>query len=350
MEAKINRTYELRLAATAHLLGKDVEETKIDEDTGEVVTIKKKPAGKPISREDAQILEYKALVSEGAALFRAREYRRAIEAYSQAMERQKDEQSILIDRANCYIQVGQPEDAIRDVDRVLQHQSTNPRAILTKAEAYFSMGEFEFALVFFQRGVSVRRDIAAFKDGVTKCRSAILDSINGVELFQANPNYANSRKQLRKPLARVRGDTRAPPPEDPEALQRTAALLPEKVEPLSTAQQKKQFLAELSLDYDYLLELKQEEKDAMADDAFGKEEDEQILAVVNDALGYLDQRGAFWAQQDGGKNKADEERDGESTEQQQQRKTEKAQRAQYEMTKIEQYERKYGDKKQSPND
>jgi hypothetical protein len=209
------------------------------------------------------------------------------------------------------------------------------------------MGEFEFALVFFQRGLAVRRDISAFKDGVIKCRSAILDSINGVELFQANPNYANSRKQLRKSLTKVKPETRAPPPEDPEALQRTAALLPEKVEPLSTAQQKKQFLGELSLDYDYLLELKQEEKDAMADDTFGKEEDEQILEVVNDALSYLDQRGAFWAQQDGGKNK---EEAGESEQPSGQHTAKKAQRAQYEMSKIEQYERKYGGNKQSPND
>ena len=61
----------------------------------------------------------------------------------------KEDPNILIDRADCYIQVGQPEDAIRDVDTVLKDNEKNPKAILTKAEVYFSIGDFEFALVFF---------------------------------------------------------------------------------------------------------------------------------------------------------------------------------------------------------
>ena len=353
MEQKTNAAYELRLKHTAMLLGKDQEITKIDEETGETVVIKKKNTGKPITREDAQMLAYKALVNEGGALFRAKEYRRAIEAFTQAMDKQKEDQSILIDRANCYIQVGQPEDALRDIDIVLRDNQNNPRAILSKAEAYFSMGEFEFALVFFQRGLSVRKDMSGFKDGVIKCKSAILDSINGVDLFQANPNFVQGHP--RKPLVEVT-DRTVDLGDENERMQRTAALLPEKVEPLSTAQDKKDFLGELALDYEYLLELREEVN--QQSDEHGKKEDEQISAVVSDALLYLEQRGAFWSQQSGSKeNQSPDETQEQGTRQRSPSKSPsrqsptRAQRqktAHYEMSKIQQYEAKYGSPSKNP--
>jgi tetratricopeptide (TPR) repeat protein len=353
MEVKTNKTYEERLKHTSHLLGKDQEVTKIDEETGEVTIVKKKNTGKPITKEDAQQLEYKALVSEGATLYQAKEYRRAIEAFTQAMERQKDDYSILIDRANCYIGIGQPEDALKDVNNVLNHHKDDPRAILTKAEAYFSMGEFEFALVFFQRGHSMRRDIPGFRDGITKCRSAILDAISGEPVFQANPNFAESRP--RKALVEV-------PPEDdstqkqadPEKLRKTAELLPEKVEPLSTASGQKEFLAELSLDYEYLLELKAEVLSTGTEEQLGKKEDEVILGVVEDALAYLEQRSAFWSQQ--GSSGADAQQGSpqgtKSSKGGSPSKTSKqaaaSKTAHYEMSKIQQYEDKYGSPQKKP--
>ena len=347
MEAKTNAAYEMRLKHTAALLGKDQEITKIDEETGETVVIKKKNTGKPISREDAQMLQYKALVNEGQALYRSKEYRRAIDVFTQAMDKQKDDQSVLIDRANCYIQVGQPEDALRDINVVLRDNQNNPRAILTKAEAYFAMGEFEFALVFFQRGFSQRRDMSGFKDGVTKCKSAILDSINGVDLFQANPNFVQGHP--RRPLVEVT-DRTVDMGDENERMQQTKALLPEKVEPLPAGQDTKEFLGELALDYEYLLELREEV--TTQTDEHGKKEDEQIASVVGEALVYLEQRGAFWAQQ-GATKDAQGQESKESPESTKKRSptgkkgspspnSKRGRTAHYEMSKIQQYEAKYG--------
>jgi tetratricopeptide (TPR) repeat protein len=344
MEAKVNKAYQKRLEYTAKLLGKDQEVQKVDEETGEVTIVKKKAAGKPITKEDAQMLEYKALVSEGRTLYAAKEFQRAIDAFTQAMEKQKDDHAILIDRANCYIGIGQPEDALKDVNNVLGHSSNNPRAILTKAEAYFSMGEFEFALVFFQRGHSIRKDIVGFRDGITKARSAISDSIEGTAVFQANPNYAESRP--RKALVDVPEDASAPKPPDPEKLKKTADLLPEKVEPLSMSSGQKQFLRELSLDYDYLIELREEVRQGASEDQLGKKEDEQILAIVEEALVYLEQRSAFWSQQgqdDSAPVDTTEKQptSGAETKPSTERKA-GSKTAHYEMSKIQQYEAKYG--------
>jgi tetratricopeptide (TPR) repeat protein len=367
VEARANTAYELRLKEARRILGKDELEIKRDEETGEEILVAKRPARKTISKEDAQALEYRAIVAEGKTLYHAKEYRRAIEAFTTALEKQKEGQSVLIDRANCYIQVGQPDDALRDVDLVLRDHPESPQAILTKAEAYFSMGEFEFALVFFQRGQSIRKDIVAFRDGVTKCKSAILDSINGSELYQANPNFAVSRP--RKPLVEISPEKTQPRQDDPEKLRKTAELLPEKVEPLPITLGCKEFLGELSLDYEYLLEV-QEEIGSLGEEGSGKAEDEKILEVVCDALTYLDQRSAFWSQQDGSgapdtergrepspdvrakksvrrsaaspdaKAKKSVSRVGLATSPQKKRKAAKA--ARYEMSKIQQYETKYG--------
>jgi tetratricopeptide (TPR) repeat protein len=344
MEQRTNKAYNLRVQEARRSLGKDQEIIKRDEETGEEVVVKKKAAGKPITKEDAQALEYRATVAEGRALYHGKEYRRAIEAFTQAMEKEKDNRTILIDRANCYTQVGQPEDALRDIDVVLRDNPTHARAILAKAEAYFSMGEFEFALVFFQRGTSIRRDIVAFRDGVTKCKSAILDSINGVEPFQANPNFAVSRPRV--PLVKVPPEAREPKPEDPEKRNMIAGLLPEAVEPLGATGSAKDFLGELALDYEYLLELREAVTAPGREEPHGKKEDAQIAAVLEDALAYLDQRGAFWSQQGGGGGEGAEEsptkRSATASRSPSPTRNGRVKTAHYEMSKIQQYEAKYG--------
>ena len=261
---------------------------------------------------------------------------------------------------------------VKDIDNVLKNNPNNPRAILTKAEAYFSMGEFEFALVFFQRGISIRKDMSAFKDGITKCKSAILDSINGENLFQANPNYAISRP--RKALVQVSKDKSAEeksnPQQDEEKLLQTQALLPEKVVPLTASADKNLYLGELQLDYDYLLELQEEVTNTGTEDEYSKKEDEQISKVVADAILYLDQRGAFWCQQGGNKDNKDDasaaqskilqitgEKNNRGSTRSSQKLASNASRspaasaskgqrsgktAHYEMSKIQQYEAKYG--------
>jgi hypothetical protein len=158
------------------------------------------------------------------------------------------------------------------------------------------MGEFEFALVFFEKGLAIRKDIVAFRDGIAKSRHAILHSINGEAPFLPNPNFATSRP--RKALTVFERKT---PLEEPEGEEgpTVADLLPEKVPPLAlTKEEKSRFLGEIALDYDYLVELR-EELLARPEDSYGHEEDVVILKIVTDALIYLSQRAQFWNQQGG---------------------------------------------------
>jgi tetratricopeptide (TPR) repeat protein len=353
-KSQITRTFQLRMG----LLDKSAFPTSGDsEEPAQIVkpNLTGKPA--PINREKARSYtkseqEYAALYSEGTALYQRREYSRAIAAFSEAndLNVEKPNPNILIDRADCYIHIGMPELALEDVNRVLSENKNNPRAILTKAEAYFSMGEFEFALVFFQRGLFIRKDISGFRDGVAKAKHAILDAIHGKSVFQPNPNYALSRP--RKSIIQARSaplnETKEnEPTEEPEPTVDVSKLLPEKVPPLSMACNDESFLGELSLDYEFLEEIKTEIECNSTENNEASKEDEEIKKIVDSTLNYLKQRGAFWSQQ--GKCKPAQEDTKERTVKSPKKKSQKkssTNKARYEMSKLQQYENKYGDKNQ----
>ena len=55
----------------------------------------------------------------------------------------------------------------------LYNHRSNPRALIAKGEALYATGDFETALVNFERGGKLRQ-CQGVKDGTKKCREAIL--------------------------------------------------------------------------------------------------------------------------------------------------------------------------------
>ena len=370
--SQINRTFQLRMG----LLGKSAFPPSGDPDEPPTVVMPNMPekpnlhGGRKPHQFTMDEQEYTALYSEGSALYQRKEYARAIEAFSKANDITVDKPNpnILIDRADCYIQIGQPELALADVNKVLSESKNNPRAILTKAEAYFSMGEFEFALVFFERGLSIRKDMSGFRDGVTKAKHAILDAIHGENVFQPNPNYATSRP--RKPLVQTRElpkeEHESSPDEQTQQQQDYSKLLPEKVPPLASTEEKENYLGELSLDYEFLRELQSELNDPQYQSKEGEKENEEMKKIVNSTLQFLQQRGAFWSQQGRKEESTESNEDGNktrsrgntaksksgtlsspkgtTTSEKRASRTTKGQQPHYEMSKLQQYENKYPSK------
>ena len=347
-----NGAYEKRVAYINAMYGFNKKTAKAENQDGEVLQEgagEKEPDPEAIARTAR--VTYKALVSEGETLYNSCEYYRAIDAFTKAIEllpnlseEDKADSAIYISRANCYIKIGDPKAALLDIQEVTNQNPKNPKAVLAKAEAFFSIGEFEFALVYFHSGLSIRKDMPEFKDGVTKCKHAIMDSINGVELFQPNPNFAGSRP--RKALVEVQEPEQQSEvdEEDENYMRELAALLPVDVPPLTSTVGRHEFLGELRLDYEYLRELQEEVKTSLTiPESKNKEQDEEISKLVGDALNYLKRRGAFWSQQ-GGKDsqltknttvKADPKKKKSATK-----------KPHYEMSRIQQYENKFGGKKE----
>ena len=68
------------------------------------------------------------------------------------------------------------DEALNDADKALEKEETNSRAITAKAEALFSSGQFEKALVQFEKGNKLRQE-SMITTGLKKCRQAIVNSI-----------------------------------------------------------------------------------------------------------------------------------------------------------------------------
>ena len=85
---------------------------------------------------------------------------------------QPDDELPFIYRAQCKIKLDLPRDAILDAEEALRYNKTSTKATTCKGEALYNMGEFEQALVQFERGYRVRQD-AALRAGMVKCRDVI---------------------------------------------------------------------------------------------------------------------------------------------------------------------------------
>jgi len=48
-----------------------------------------------------------------------------------------------------------------------------------KAEAYYQMMQFEYALMYYHRGNKIRPEVQSFRLGIQKSREAIENSIGG---------------------------------------------------------------------------------------------------------------------------------------------------------------------------
>ena len=51
------------------------------------------------------------------------------------------------------------------------------QGLLLKAESYYQMGQFEFALMFYHRGHKLRPEVEDFRKGIQKAQEAIDNSI-----------------------------------------------------------------------------------------------------------------------------------------------------------------------------
>ena len=61
--------------------------------------------------------------------------------------------------------------------RTHTHTHTHTQGLYKKAEALYSMGDFEYALVFYHRGHKIRPELHEFTLGIQKAQEAINNSI-----------------------------------------------------------------------------------------------------------------------------------------------------------------------------
>uniref|UniRef100_F6TBG8 Outer dynein arm-docking complex subunit 4 n=1 Tax=Equus caballus TaxID=9796 RepID=F6TBG8_HORSE len=119
---------------------------------------------------------FPSYMAEGERLYLCGEFSKAAHSFSNALHLQNGDKNCLVARSKCFLKMGELEKSLKDAEASLQGDPTFCKGILQKAETLYTMGDFEFALVFFHRGYKLRPD-REFKVGIQKAQEAINNSV-----------------------------------------------------------------------------------------------------------------------------------------------------------------------------
>ncbi|KAL3282532.1 hypothetical protein HHI36_005712 [Cryptolaemus montrouzieri] len=202
----------------------------------------------------------------------------ALDFISKALELNPTEKTALVARSKCYILLGQPAKALEDAEMALNIDKHFLKAIYQKAESLYYLGNFEYSLMYFHRGLHIRPDHEQFKLGVHKAQKAIENAIGGSSVF-------SSRKETKSSESST----------NPSTNRTGTSNSTKRVTPVSRAKSSKgsRLLRELGVDKDYLDNLL---KNPNIRCKF-KEDDDTIVKNVQETVEYLNARQEFWRQQ-----------------------------------------------------
>ncbi|XP_068387708.1 outer dynein arm-docking complex subunit 4 isoform X1 [Eschrichtius robustus] len=230
---------------------------------------------------------FPSYMAEGERLYLCGEFAKAAHSFSNALHLQNGDKNCLVARSKCFLKMGELEKSLADAEASLQGDPTFCKGILQKAETLYTMGDFEFALVFYHRGYKLRPD-REFKVGIQKAQEAINNSVGSPSSIKLEnkgdlsflSKQAESMQAQQKPHP-VRQLVHHPKRES----KRKGSLKSEKII--------RQLLGELYVDKEYLEKLLLDEDLIRGTIKRGLTVEDLIMTGIN----YLDTRSDFWRQQ-----------------------------------------------------
>uniref|UniRef100_A0A4W2CE28 Outer dynein arm-docking complex subunit 4 n=1 Tax=Bos indicus x Bos taurus TaxID=30522 RepID=A0A4W2CE28_BOBOX len=230
---------------------------------------------------------FPSYMAEGERLYLCGEFAKAAHSFSNALHLQSGDKNCLVARSKCFLKMGELEKSLEDAEASLQGDPTFCKGILQKAETLYTMGDFEFALVFYHRGYKLRPD-REFKVGIQKAQEAINNSVGSPSSIKLEnkgdlsflSKQAESMRAQQKPHP-VRQLIHHPKRES----KRKGSLKSEKIV--------RQLLGELYVDKEYLEKLLLDEDLIKGTIKHGLTVEDLIMTGIN----YLDTRSDFWRQQ-----------------------------------------------------
>ncbi|XP_004472478.1 outer dynein arm-docking complex subunit 4 isoform X1 [Dasypus novemcinctus] len=245
----------------------------------------------PVSMSDPETeglrSTFPSYMAEGERLYLCGEFFKAAQSFSNALHLQNGDKNCLVARSKCYLKMGDLEKSLKDAEASLQGDPTFCKGILQKAETLYTMGDFEFALVFYHRGYRLRPD-REFKVGIQKAQEAINNSVGSPSSIKLEnkgdlsflSKQAENKKAQQKPHP-VRHFLLTTTRES----KRKGSLKSEKTV--------RQLLGELYVDKEYLEKLLLDEDLIRGTIKHGLTVEDLIMTGIN----YLDTRSNFWRQQ-----------------------------------------------------
>ena len=131
--------------------------------------------------------DYEKLCQRGNQLMRSSDYKGALAlfnksviAFIKAPSTDDMDPEPYIARSKCYIKLGLAEEAVDDASEALAISKHSIPAMKAKADAMYQFGEFEQALVQYERGLKVcsESELVHFERGKTICLDTLLTAFD----------------------------------------------------------------------------------------------------------------------------------------------------------------------------
>ncbi|KAJ7313521.1 hypothetical protein JRQ81_004970 [Phrynocephalus forsythii] len=229
---------------------------------------------------------FPSFMAEGAMLSRRGELTKALSCYSYALQLLPGDRNCLVARSKCYLRLGDTENALKDAEASLAADKEFTKGLYQKAEALYTMGDFEFALVYYHRGHKLRPELEKFRLGIQKSREAIENSVgspSSVKL-ENRADLCFLSRQAESKKAKQKHQIKIPKKDGRYSKQQ---------EPVKNEKTERQLLGELYVDKAFLEKL-------LKDEDLIKSTTKQGISVgdlIQEGLTYLDTRTEFWQQQ-----------------------------------------------------
>ncbi|KFQ94550.1 Tetratricopeptide repeat protein 25, partial [Nipponia nippon] len=202
-----------------------------------------------------------------------------------ALKLRAGDKHCLVARSKCYLKLGDTENSLKDAEASLQNDQTFSEGLYQKAETLYTMGDFEFALVFYHRGYRLRPELQKFRLGIEKSEEAIVNCIGSPSSVKLEikedlcfiSRQAESKKANQKLQTKLTKDQK----------------WTRKQEPARNPKTERQLLGELYADKAYLEKLLKDE-DLMESST---KQGIKVADLVLSGISYLDARSEFWQQQ-----------------------------------------------------
>ncbi|XP_048374198.1 outer dynein arm-docking complex subunit 4 isoform X2 [Sphaerodactylus townsendi] len=227
---------------------------------------------------------FPSLMAEGLMLSRRGELAKAVSCYSYALQLQAADRNCLVARSKCYLRLGDTENALKDAEASLENDKEFTKGLYQKAEALYTMGDFEFALVFYHRGYKLQR-LQKFKLGIQKCQEAIENSVGSPASVKLKDRGGFLSRQAESKKAKQKLQVKFPPKDVRYGSRQQETVRNEKTE--------RQLLGELYVDKAFLEKLLKDEDLIKSTTKHGI----TVGDLIQEGLSYLDTRTDFWQQQ-----------------------------------------------------
>ncbi|NXO64639.1 TTC25 protein, partial [Phainopepla nitens] len=235
--------------------------------------------------ESLPVVSFGNLMSEGTALSRRGLHDKALGCFNDALKLRAGDKHCLITRSKCFLKLGDTENSLKDAEASLQIDQTFPEGLYQKAETLYTMGDFEFALVFYHRGRRLRPDMHKFQLGINKAEEAIVNCIGNPSSLKLESKeelcFVSRQAELRSKKDNQKQQNK---PKDQKDQKQTKKQNP-KIE--------RQLLGQLYADKAFLEKLLKDEDLMQSSTRQGV----KVLDLVLGGISYLNQRRDFWQQQ-----------------------------------------------------